>query len=124
MNRTVIPSTHNTPEVIFDPILKKISIKGICTPENPRDYFRQIFKLMDDYLASTKELTFELQLNYYNSGSTKCLLHLFMKIAVDPAIKAGAVINWIIDDDDDELRESGQIFEEITNLKFNYITES
>jgi hypothetical protein len=121
MNRIVIASTHNTPEVIFDPQQKKVSIRGICTPEHPREYFRQIFMLMDEYLSSTSELTFELHLNYYNSGSTKCLLHLFMKIAVDPIIKKGAVINWIIDDDDEELRESGQIFEEITNLKFNYL---
>lgn len=121
MNRIVIDSTHNTPEVIFDPQLKKISIKGICTPENPREYFKQIFRLMDEYLSNTKELTFEIHLNYYNSGSTKCLLHLFMKIVIDPVIKAGATINWIIDNDDDELKESGQIFEEITNLKFNYL---
>ncbi len=121
MNKTVIEAGHNTPEVIFDPENKKISISGICTPENPRMYFKQIFMLMDEYLKENKNLSFNIHLNYYNSGSTKCLLHLFMKIAVDPVIKAGSEVNWIIDEGDLELKESGQLFEEITNLKFNYV---
>ena|SRR5258706_11867840 len=122
MEKIEIEATHNTPNIVFDPVEKKLLIKGICTPENPRAFFKPLFMAMDEYLKTTKQLTFEIQLNYFNSGATKCLLHLFMKTAINPEIKAGVTINWILDGDDEELRESGMIFEEITNLKFNYIS--
>src|SRR4051812_41282508 len=102
MENMVIAATHNTPEVVFDSGANKMRITGICTPENPRAFFRDIFLAVDEHLKGSKAISFDIYLNYFNSGCSKCLLHLFLKCSLDPEIKAASEVNWIVEKDDAE----------------------
>lgn len=119
-----IDPTHSSPEVTFDFSEKKLTIKGICTPENPKLFFEPIIEAFEEYQKQYKELTIDIFLDYFNTGSSKCLLNLFMKASTNPEIKINTIVNWIVDSEDSELKESGIIFEEITGLKFNYPCEN
>jgi hypothetical protein len=115
-----IESTGSTPEVVLDILSKRLEIKGICTPENPRHFFDPIFLALEQYHKVEHELTIEICLDYFNTGSSKCLLNLFYMISNNPDLKPKTVVNWVIEESDPDIKESGLLFEEITGLKFNY----
>jgi hypothetical protein len=120
-----IVSTKSSPEIIFDDQEHKLFIKGICTPENPIHFFQPVVDILEKHLAINNQLIIDIYLDYFNTGSSKCLLNLFSKVAkTSPEVKSNTIVNWIVDEDDSELKEAGEVFEEITGLKFNYISQT
>lgn len=120
MSLLEIEATNSTPEVRFDAASKSLRINGVCTPENPRVFFDPIFNALEDYQKEHQQLTVEICLDYFNTGSSKCLLNLFYMISNNARLKMNTVVNWIIEDSDPDIKESGLLFEEITGLNFNY----
>ena len=116
MKNLIIDATIDTPKVEFNVREGILKINGICTPANPRNFFETIMEKLSEYQTLNKPLVIEVFLEYFNSGSSKALLNLFT-ISAKPAQKL--TIRWIFEDD--ELKESGIILEEITGLKFEYI---
>ncbi|MBL7901391.1 MAG: DUF1987 domain-containing protein [Bacteroidia bacterium] len=121
MARIEIEATGSTPEIILDTEEKTLQIKGICTPENPRLFFDPLFQAMEDVLKTSQKITIEICLDYFNTGSSKCLLNLFYMVSNHPTLKTNSEVNWVIEDSDPDIKESGLLFEEITGLKFNYL---
>jgi len=121
MARIEIEATGSTPEIILDTEAKTLQIKGICTPENPRLFFDPLFQAMDDFQKNNQKILVEICLDYFNTGSSKCLLNLFYIISNNPILKSNSEVNWVIEDSDPDIKESGLLFEEITGLKFNYL---
>lgn len=119
-----ITSTHSSPSVVFNFEEQKLIISGICTPENPKLFFTPIIEAFEEYQRQYKTLTIDIYLDYFNTGSSKCLLNLFQKASSDPDLKINTIVNWIISDDDSELKEAGEVFEEITGLRFNYLNHN
>jgi hypothetical protein len=124
MNSLYITSTQSSPEVIFNFEDNKLIIKGICTPQNPKLFFDPIISAIEEYQKTHTNLTIDIYLDYFNTGSSKCLLNLFTKAAINPDIKINTIVNWIVESDDSELKEAGEVFEEITGLKFNFLSEN
>lgn len=124
MKKIHIEATHSSPEVSFNFNENKLIIKGICTPENPKLFFAPIIEAFEEYQKIYNDLTIDIHLDYFNTGSSKCLLNLFLKASLNPNIKINTIVNWIADAQDMELKEAGQVFEEITGLKFNYLNEN
>ncbi len=121
MKKIIIDPSSSTPEVLFDYEAGKLQIKGVCTPENPRLFFEPIFKALDEYQKEQSQLVIEICLDYFNTGSSKCLLNIFNIISNNSKLKVNTTINWIIEEHDTDIKESGVLFEEITGLKFNYV---
>lgn len=119
-----ITSTHSSPSVVFNFEEQKLIISGICTPENPKLFFTPIIEAFEEYQRQYKTLTIDIYLDYFNTGSSKCLLNLFQKASSNPDLKINTIVNWIISDDDSELKEAGEVFEEITGLRFNYLNHN
>ncbi len=120
METYFIKKTDKTPEVRIDFNSNTISISGICIPENPYAFFTPIVKEIQNMKSSKSDLLFEIYLEYFNTGASKCLLNLFLDVAKVENEFPKATINWIIEEGDTELREAGEVFEEISKLKFNY----
>ncbi len=119
-NLNILP-TDNTPEVVLDINAETLTIKGVCAPENPKEFFNAVNDAVEAYKNNKKTLQIDIFLEYFNTGSSKCLLNLFLLILSTEGNKLKSTFNWMIEEGDDELKESGQIFEELTGIKFNYI---
>jgi SiaC family regulatory phosphoprotein len=114
-------NTESTPEVEFNFESKKLSIKGVCSPENPTSFFLPIYSHLEEYKETNDELLIEFMLDYFNTASSKCILNLLFNLKSNPDKKFNCKINWFIVDGDDEMKECGELYEELTKLKFNYI---
>jgi len=115
-------NTESTPAVDFDYSSKVLSIKGVCSPENPIAFFEEIFTHINEFKQQNSELLVEFTFDYFNTGSSKCILNLLFKIKSKTGKDFNCKINWFVLGDDEEMRESGELFEELSGLKFNYLT--
>lgn len=114
----VIPQTMHTPLVVasFDEGI--ISIKGKIIPENPDEFFHQLEILTNKCLTQKKEgkLNLNLQLDYFNTPSSKFLAHYFKALLVEQPS-----INWHYEKGDDSIKEAGEDYSTMLKYPFNIL---
>jgi hypothetical protein len=116
----IISSTPKTPYINFDQSGKKLELKGISCPENPVQFYTPLFEELKKFTLNNDKLDIIMQLDYFNTGSSKCLLNLFQIIVDNQKNLENFKITWITEEGDDELKEAGKIFEEMSGIKFEY----
>ena len=91
-------------------------------PENSIEFYKPIVESLDDYAKGPKEKTkVEIQLEYFNTSSSKCILDLFKKLE---AIHKGGnevAINWYYEEDDEDMLEAGEDYQAIIKVPFTMI---
>ncbi len=115
-----ITATSKTPSIFFDFDAHELNIKGVSCPENPKEFYEPLLIRLKEYCENNTQLTMHISLDYFNTGSSKTLWMLFDIIAKSPELKDNTHVFWYTDEDDDELKEAGSIFEEMSGLKFEY----
>lgn len=115
-----INSTPKTPSVSLDSDKQLLEIKGISCPENPVQFYNPIIDELQRYLENSKTIQIYIHLDYFNTGSSKCLLNLFTMVSEHISEKSKAVVKWITEEGDFELMESGKIFQEMSGLHFEF----
>ena len=115
--------TGSTPYVLIDEAKGYMKMSGKSYPEKSVDFFGEIFTWLDSYLATDfGTLVFDFALEYYNSSTFKIVLNMLMKMDNYALGGNKITVNWIVDEDDDIMIESGEdIQEDIENLEFNII---
>ncbi len=113
------PSTYNTPLVTIDNSSNKLVIEGICTPENPLLFFNPIYSHFKELLASNRMASIHFDFEYFNTGSSRCILDM-CKIAGDMDAMNRINVTWCYSKDDIEMKESGEIISSVCGFPFNY----
>jgi hypothetical protein len=120
MEPIFIDGTNRTPFVSMDPS-GKFRIRGRSIHENPSKFFEPIIGWVENYLSTPNDTTvFDIELEYFNSGSSRYILDILRLLKENKANKK-LIINWYYEDGDDDLLERGQYYESILNIKFNFI---
>ncbi|MHC1790331.1 DUF1987 domain-containing protein [Solidesulfovibrio sp.] len=114
MQPFVSAPTRSTPDVHFDPASHRHRMKGECYPENAAAFFGPIFTWLKAYIASkpTAPATFDMELVYFNSSSSKALLDFFEMLENAAAAGLRVTVNWRYDKDNDIACECGEEFAE------------
>ena len=116
--KLIIPKTNQTPEVEFDMESKHMSMKGKIIPENPFDFFDHFNLTFDKYIkANPDNLVINMQLDYFNTVSSKLLSKFFQKAVSN----SRPVLNWYYEKNDIELKEAGEDYAQIINYPINLI---
>ena len=120
MNNLLIQSTKKTPEVSFN-VDGRLKISGRSIPEDPTQFYDQLFEWMYFYCQEPNDITtLDIELEYFNSGSSKAILHI-LRALVDISKKGKRLsINWYYEEGDDDLMERGEYYESILDFKFNF----
>lgn len=114
----VIPQTNKTPQVEFDSTKGVLHMQGKIIQENPIEFFDQINQYVDDYLKKNEDnLEINLQLDYFNTVSSKMLSKFFIKVIATNK----PTLNWYYEKDDVELKEAGEDYATIINYPINLI---
>lgn len=111
-----IEKTNKTPEVSFNPITGHLRLNGRSIPENPAEFFIKLEKIIDDY--NNKSFSFEINLDYFNSSSSKNLLFLLKK---SKSKFEKLKINWYSDEEDSDNIDFIKSVEELLNHKIKII---
>ncbi len=116
--------TQKTPTVVIDTDRGVFEIDGSVYPENATKFFKPIFENVDEYLKHPqKETILNLHFIYFNTASSK-LIYEFVKRFNEARFKTKVTINWIYDEDDEDMQDTGEEYERFfPELTFNYIAE-
>lgn len=122
MESLSIEGTNKTPQVKLDPETGVIEIKGRSIPENSIEFYRPIVEWLDEYAKKpNNKTTVNVQLEYFNTSSSKCILDIFKKLESLKKNRSEVVINWYYEEDDEDMLESGEDYESIIRVPFKMI---
>jgi hypothetical protein len=118
-----ISGTPNTPSINFDLDNGILNISGRSIPENSIEFYNPLFSAIDAYISNPKnKTTLNIQLEYYNSSSSACLLSVFKKLE---KFTKGAgfpvIVNWLYEENDEDILAAGKNFEGMVDLPFTMI---
>ena len=117
-----IEGTDTIPRVKFDPKHGKLEIRGRSVPENSREFYKPLLDSLDQYAVNPCVLTqIDIQLDYFNTTSSKCLLDLFRRIKDIHSRGNQVIVNWYCRHDDEDILEAGEDYELIVGMKFNMV---
>lgn len=117
-----IDGTPKTPEVVLDPTAGKLLLKGRSIPENSIEFYKPIIDWIDQYKESCLDHTeIFVQLEYFNTSSSKCILDVFKKLETIQAMDKKVVVKWFYETDDEDMLEAGEDYEAIIDLPFEMI---
>jgi len=64
------------------------------------------------------ETIVHVQLEYFNTASSKCILDFFKKLEEMNNKVTKVTINWYYEEDDEDMQEAGEDYQTIVNLPF------
>lgn len=123
MEALSIEGTAKTPTVRFDGKEGVIEIKGRSIPENSIEFYKPLVEWLEEYTKSPLDLTqVNVQLEYFNTSSSKCILDVFKKLeAIHKGGNNEVIINWYYEEDDEDMLEAGEDYESIIRVPFKMI---
>lgn len=122
MESITIDGTQKTPTVNFDPDKGVVEIKGRSIPENSIEFYKPLVDWLEKYAGQAKDKTeVNIQLEYFNTSSSKCILDVFKKL--EAIFKSGneVLINWYYEEDDEDMLEAGEDYQSIIKIPFKMI---
>lgn len=118
MEQLLIQPTSHSPLVDFNPD-GKLKLEGRSIPED-------VFILFDPLIDFVQKLenvdvTFDVNLEYFNTATSKKLMELFKHIDANNKI-GEIIINWHFEEDDEDSVEMAEIYEEsLLKANFRYL---
>jgi len=117
-----IEGSPKTPTIKFDPATGSLLIKGRSIPENSIEFYKPLVDSLEAYASSPiGETKVDIQLEYFNTSSSKCILDVFKKLEAINAGASSVVINWHYEEDDEDMLEAGEDYQAIINVPFTMI---
>jgi hypothetical protein len=122
MESLVLEGTNKTPAISFSDATGLLELKGRSIPENAIEFYKPLIKWIDDYATSPKENTqVNVQLEYFNTSSSKCILDLLKKLEPIHSKGVKITINWHYEEDDEDMLEAGEDYQAIIKVPFQMV---
>lgn len=118
MDTLFIEPTPNAPLVYFEPD-GRLLIEGRAIPENVSNLFEPLLLYLSK--LETEKVTFDFNLEYFNTAASKKILEMLKKLDGNPYVKS-CHVNWHYETDDDDSLDMVEIFRDcMTDMTFNII---
>ena len=122
MEAITFEGTAKTPTVKFDAANGVFEIKGRSIPENSIEFYKPLVDWLDEYAKGPLDVTqVNVQLEYFNTSSSKCILDVFKKLETIHKGSSEVIINWYYEEDDEDMLEAGEDYESIIRVPFKMI---
>ncbi len=122
MANIILEGSPKTPMVHFDGTSGQLELRGRSIPENSIEFYKPLIDWIDQYARDPRPSTqLRVQLEYFNTSSSKCILDLFKKL--ESVRKSGneVVVLWHYEVDDEDMLEAGEDYQAIINIPFKMI---
>ena len=117
-----LEGSPKTPTIEFDSGDGYLLIKGRSIPENSIEFYKSLIESLETYNNSPQSSTkVDIQLEYFNTSSSKCILDVFKKLETINSGNSEVVINWYYEEDDEDMLEAGEDYQAIINIPFKMI---
>ena len=98
----------------------ELLLKGRSIPENSIEFYKPLIEWLESYSEAPNSTTvLSVQLEYFNTSSSKCVLDVFKKLE---SISGSEIsVKWHYEEDDEDMLEAGEDYEAIIDLAFEMI---
>lgn len=117
----IIPKTRNTPEFKFDVVSQTVFISGIGVPENSEEFFSNVYPVLNKFVLKSNQIIVDVYLDYFNTSFSKEFLRFLKQIHEANDLKPATKVVWRYLKDDEEMLDSGAIYEEILDTEFQFL---
>jgi hypothetical protein len=108
-----------TPLVDLDSISGVLKIEGRSIPENAQEFYRPILSWLDHYLNfPAEETVLYLNLEYFNTSSSKIILDIMMRLKKNHLKGKKVVVRWLYQEEDEEMLEAGNDYASLIEIPF------
>jgi len=122
METISIEGTPKTPTITFDINKGFLEIRGRSIPENSIEFYKPLVDWLEKYASKPQMNTnVNIQLEYFNTSSSKCILDVFKKLEAINKSGSQVVINWFYEEDDEDMLEAGEDYQAIINVPFKMV---
>lgn len=122
MKSIAIEGSPKTPEINFDYESGIVEIKGRSIPENSIEFYKPMIDWLEEYAKTPQsKTTVNIQLEYFNTSSSKCILDVFKKLEVIAKDGKDVEVNWFYEEDDEDMLEAGEDYQSIIKIPFKMI---
>ena len=98
----------------------ELLLKGRSIPENSIEFYKPLIEWLESYSESPNSTTvLSVQLEYFNTSSSKCILDVFKKL--ESISGSEITVKWHYEEDDEDMLEAGEDYEAIIDLPFEMI---
>jgi hypothetical protein len=119
MNNLKLEGTAKTPTINFN-TNGELLIKGRSIPENSVEFYKPVIDWLSEYNNSPQaETKVKVQLEYFNTSSSKCILDVFKKL--EALENTNLSIAWYYEEDDEDMLEAGEDYMAIISIEFEMI---
>ena len=119
MDDLKIEGSAKTPAVEFNS-KGDLHLKGRSIPENSIEFYKPLIDWIGNYSQnSSSDTVLNVQLEYFNTSSSKCILDVFKKL--ESISGSNVSIKWHYEEDDEDMLEAGEDYEAIIDLPFEMI---
>jgi len=117
-----IEGTQKTPTINFDLTKGELEVFGNSIPENSVDFYKPLIAALDEYMLAPKPTTnVTFNMRYFNTSSSKRILDVFKKLEILNRNGSPVTVNWVYEDDDDDMLEAGEDYESVVELTFKMV---
>ncbi len=121
MESLYIEGTKKTPEVHFNSN-GQLKIKGRSIPEDPSKFYDILSNWIKDYCTHPLQTTLvNIELEYFNSGTSKALLHILRLLVSLKNSGSSLKIVWYYETGDDDIYERGEYYSNILDTQFEFV---
>ncbi|HAA10171.1 MAG TPA: nuclear pore complex subunit [Cytophagales bacterium] len=116
--------TESSPEIHLDFQKGLFRISGKSIPENPWEVYQPILDHLAEYQkAPISDTILEIELEFFNTSSSKMLLDIINELEkIHAANKSNVLIKWMYNDED--MMEVGEDFKYLLSVPFELINVS
>lgn len=119
-----LESTPRTPLVNLNPDSGVFEMKGKSIPENSTVFYKAMFDWLAAYVEQPASKTvLNIQMDYFNTSSSKSVVDFFKKLeSLHKSGKSEVEINWLHNEEDEDMQEAGEDYKSIIKVPFNIIS--
>ena len=122
MTNILLDGSPKTPTVHFDGDTGVLELRGRSIPENSIEFYKPLIDWIDQYARNPRpETQLRVQLEYFNTSSSKCILDLFKKLENVRSSGNEVQVLWHYETDDEDMLEAGEDYQAIISLPFKMI---
>ena len=120
----LVQDEHDKPLVNFQAETGRCELSGESFPEKAGDFYERLMVWIDQYIKEVGgPIDFDFKLTYFNTSSSKRILHLMMRLK-EYAGEGGRVnARWIYHPDDIDLEEDIEDLKLISKLDLEMVTD-
>jgi hypothetical protein len=115
-------NTSRTVQIFLDTVAQKLSIKGRSINSDPEIIFHPLISLIKGLSDHHNSFTCDINLEYFNSSSAKCILQLLGTKHHLTDKNFFSTINWYYEEDDDDSKDFGIDLKEILKVPINLVS--